>query len=189
MVAAVGLALIVPALAQRQVPRALYLASVTAMVWMAFQVSPLLFIMGWTAQHWIAATGLAAEVARAEPAPGPSRWYRFWHRVNRRPVAVVAGLAAVSAVLLPLMEVEAAAADEPSYGARLAPDLMAWLTQAHVVPWLVALGLTTGFVHYLLDRAVYRMSDPQVRSAARGLVSSVAREPASASRGTRAPEE
>jgi len=34
----------------------------------------------------------------------------------------------------------------------------------------VALGFSTAFIHYLLDRGVYRMSDPQVRSAARGLL-------------------
>jgi hypothetical protein len=33
------------------------------------------------------------------------------------------------------------------------------------VPALVAAGFATGFVHYLLDRNVYRMSDPRVRSA------------------------
>jgi len=37
------------------------------------------------------------------------------------------------------------------------------------VPVLVALGFATGFIHYLLDRSVYRMSDPQVRAAASGL--------------------
>jgi hypothetical protein len=38
------------------------------------------------------------------------------------------------------------------------------------VPALVAAGFATGFMHYLLDRGVYRMSDPRVRSAARGLL-------------------
>jgi hypothetical protein len=38
------------------------------------------------------------------------------------------------------------------------------------VPVLVALGFATGFIHYLLDRSVYRMSDPKVRMAASGLV-------------------
>src|SRR5206468_932289 len=32
----------------------------------------------------------------------------------------------------------------------------------------------TGFIHYLLDRSVYRMSDPQVRAAASGLIGNVA---------------
>jgi hypothetical protein len=38
------------------------------------------------------------------------------------------------------------------------------------VPALVALGFATRFIHYLLDRSVYRMRDPQVRAAAWGLV-------------------
>src|SRR5262249_21600498 len=37
---------------------------------------------------------------------------------------------------------------------------------------LLALGFATGFIHYLLDRSVYRMSDPQVRAAASGLIGS-----------------
>jgi hypothetical protein len=35
---------------------------------------------------------------------------------------------------------------------------------------LLALGFATGFIHYLLDRSAYRMSDPQVRAAASGLI-------------------
>ena len=38
------------------------------------------------------------------------------------------------------------------------------------VPALLALGFATGFVHYLLDRAVYRFSDPKVRAAAGALM-------------------
>lgn len=158
------------ALRAGNLPRALYVTSVGALVWMAFRVSPFLFIMAWTAQHWMVATGLATRVAAADPDPGPSRWYRFWHAVNRHPVAVVAVLAFVSALLLPVMEVEAANENEPSYAMRIVPDLMSWLTRTEVVPWLIALGFTTGFVHYLLDRAVYRLSDAGVRKAARGLL-------------------
>jgi hypothetical protein len=36
---------------------------------------------------------------------------------------------------------------------------------------MIAVAFATGFVHYLLDRNVYRMSDPRVRAAARGLLS------------------
>jgi len=43
------------------------------------------------------------------------------------------------------------------------------------LPALLALGFATGFIHYLLDRSVYRMSDPQVRAAASGLIGNVAR--------------
>ncbi|MDF1700558.1 MAG: hypothetical protein P1V36_05305, partial [Planctomycetota bacterium] len=170
IVAGSALLLAGSALRRGNLPRALYVLSVAAMVWMAFRLSPLLFVMVWSAQHWIVATALASRVAAGDPEPGGSRWYAFWHRINRRPVAVIMFLAFVSALLLPAMEVEAASVDEPSYAARFLPALMSWLTRADVVPWLVALGFTTGFVHYLLDRAVYRLSDPAVRSAASGLL-------------------
>jgi len=40
------------------------------------------------------------------------------------------------------------------------------------VPVLLALGFTAGFIHYLLDRAAFRFSSPDVRRAARGLLQS-----------------
>jgi TonB family protein len=43
------------------------------------------------------------------------------------------------------------------------------------VPALLARGFATGFIHYLLDRSVYRMSHPQVRAAASGLVDNARR--------------
>jgi TonB family protein len=42
---------------------------------------------------------------------------------------------------------------------------------------LLALGFATGFIHYLLDRSVYRMSDPRVRAAASGLIGNVSGRP------------
>ena len=154
----------------RSAPRALYVVSIAAMVTMAFHVDPLLFLMVWTAQHWLTATGLASRVAAGEPAPGPARWYGFWHRINRRPASVVIVLALASALLMPAMEVEAEADPVLRYSARLVPFFAEWLSQPGLFPVLAALALTTGFVHYALDRAVYRLSDPDVRSAARGLI-------------------
>ncbi len=151
-------------------PRALYIVSVALMTALAFHVEPLVFLMVWTAQHWLTATGLAGLVAAGDPAPGPSRWYRFWHRVNRRPALVVIVLAIVSAALMVPLEIEAQADPAARYGPEVFPALSRWLTDPRLVPWLVALGLTTGFVHYVLDRAVYRFSDPATRGAARGLL-------------------
>ena len=52
----------------------------------------------------------------------------------------------------------------------IALSFAAALRESAWVPALVALGFATGFTHYLLDRGVYRLSDPQVRAAARGLL-------------------
>ena len=51
-------------------PRLLYILGLATMVALALLPrSPFLFLVIWTSQHWILATGLASQVAVAEPAP------------------------------------------------------------------------------------------------------------------------
>jgi len=78
----------------------------------------------------------------------------------------------VSVVLLPLFEVEANRESGTYYGDRIYGALATGLRTSSWVPALVAIGFASGFVHYLLDRCVFRMSDPQVRVAASGLLRS-----------------
>jgi hypothetical protein len=78
--------------------------------------------------------------------------------------------AALSVLLLPFFEVEANRAGGTYYGDRIFGAFAEQLRSSAWVPALLAIGFATGFVHYLLDRNVYRMSDPRVRSAARGLL-------------------
>jgi len=155
----------------RSLPRALYVLSVAAMVALAIHArSPFLFIAVWTAQHWMLAIGLTVRVACAEPAAGASRWLRLWHGVNRRPWTLLLVLAGLSVLATPLFEVEANREDGTYYGDRIFGTFVSGLRTSDWVPALVALGFATAFVHYLLDRAVYRFSDPEVRAAARGLL-------------------
>lgn len=95
---------------------------------------------------------------------------RVLHALNTRPWAVVLLLMASSVLLLPLFEVEANWEGGTYYGDRIFGAVVTGLRTSSWVPALVALGFATGFLHYLLDRGVYRLSDPQVRSAARGLL-------------------
>jgi hypothetical protein len=90
--------------------------------------------------------------------------------VNRRPWALLLVLGLLSVLLLPVMEVEAIRVDGTYYGDRIFGSLATALRNSTWVPALVALGFTTGFLHYWLDRAVYRLSRPAVRTAARGLL-------------------
>jgi len=73
-------------------------------------------------------------------------------------------------MLLPVFEVEANRETGTYYGDRIFGALATQLRTSTWLSVLLALGFATGFIHYLLDRSVYRMSDPQVRAAARGLV-------------------
>jgi hypothetical protein len=87
-----------------------------------------------------------------------------------RPWAILLVLVAASVLLLPFFEVEANREGGTYYGDRIFGAGAAALRTSSWVPALIAVGFATGFVHYILDRSVYRMSDPRVRSAARGLL-------------------
>jgi hypothetical protein len=160
------------ALASRtSLPRVLYVAGVALMVGGALWLGqPYLFVAVWTVQHWLAATALTTRVASAEPVPPGSVARRALHAVNRRPWALLAVLASLSVLLLPVMEVESVRVEGVYYGERLFGELAVGLRESTWLPALVALGFATGFLHYWLDRAVFRFSRPAVRIAARGLL-------------------
>jgi TonB family protein len=80
----------------------------------------------------------------------------------------------LSLVFLPIFEVEANRETGAYYGDRIFGSLAVQLRTSTWLPALLALGFATGFIHYLLDRSVYRLSDPQVRAAASGLIGNVA---------------
>jgi hypothetical protein len=151
-------------------PRAAYVLGVSAMVLVALLArDPFLFIVVWSAQHWSAAMGLASLAASGGAEAPRTLRHRVLAPINRRGWAVLLVLAAVSALLLPVMEVEAVT-DEYAYADRLFGAAALWLRTSPLVPALLALGFATGFVHYLLDRAAFRFSSPEVRQAARGLL-------------------
>jgi len=152
-------------------PRILYIIGIALMVGIALRPRSLfLFVVLWTSQHWILATGLASQTPKGESAPERGRIRGALHGLNIRPWAVVIFLAVLSVVLLPIFEVEANRQAGTYYGDRIFGAIATGLRTSSWVPILVALGFATGFIHYLLDRSVYRMSDPQVRQAARGLL-------------------
>jgi TonB family protein len=157
-------------------PRILYIVGLAVMVGMALRPRSLfLFLVIWTSQHWILATGLASQTPSAESAPTTGIVRRYLHRLNVRPWAVVLFLMLLSLVFLPIFEVEANREAGTYYGDRIFGAFATQLRTSTWVPALIALGFATGFIHYLLDRSVYRMSDPRVRAAASGLVGTVAR--------------
>ncbi len=161
--------------AQPSLPRMLYAGGVAAMVACALYVErPFLFVVMWAAQHWLVATALATRVAHAEPAPQGSRLRNALHAVNRRPWALLVVLGLLSVLLMPVMEVEAASAEGVSYGERIFGAAAVALRESDWLPVLIAIGFASGFLHYWLDRAVYRLSDPDVRGAARGLLAPTA---------------
>ena len=149
-------------------PRIAYIASVSTIVLLGF-LHPFLFLVLWSVQHWSAAMGVASLAAAGEPHENGSHRQGLLTRVNRHGWSVLLVLAVLSAVLLPLLEVEAVG-DEYMVADRLFGEAAVWLRTSPFVPVLLALGFATGFIHYVLDRAAFRFSSPEVRQAARGLL-------------------
>ncbi len=153
-------------------PRVAYVLGVSAMVLVAFLArEPFMFIVLWSVQHWSAAMGLASLAASGGAQEPGTHWQRLLAPINRRGWAVLLVLAVVSTLLLPVLEVQAVSA-EYVYADRIFGNAAWWLRSSSFVPALLALGFATGFLHYLLDRAVFRFSSPDVRQAARGLLQS-----------------
>jgi hypothetical protein len=115
--------------------------------------------------------GLASLAASRGVQASGAHWQRLLSPINRRGWAVLLVLAVVSTLLLPVMEVEAVS-DEYAYADRIFGEAARWLRSSPFVPVLLALGFAAGFIHYLLDRAAFRFSSPDVRQAARGLLQS-----------------
>src|SRR4029453_1175624 len=152
-------------------PRVLYIIGIAVMGGLALRPRSLvLFLVIWTSQHWILATGLGAQPPRAEPTPTSGVVRGVLHGLNIRPWAIVLFFMVVSIALFPLFEVEANQETGMYYGDRIFGAIATQLRTSSWVPALVALGFATGFIHYLLDRSFYRVSEPQVRAAASGLV-------------------
>ncbi len=154
-------------------PRILYVSGLAAMVAVALQPRGLfLFVAIWTAQHWILAVGLGAQAPSAENTPAQGLLRRALHALNTRPWMLIVVLMILSAILLPLFEVEANWQTPGAvwYGDRLFGAFAVGLRSSIWVPALLALGFASGFTHYLLDRAVYRFSDPAVRTASVALL-------------------
>lgn len=151
-------------------PRVAYVLGLAAMVLVAFLArDPFLFLVLWSVQHWSAAMGLASLAASGATEDTNTSWQRLLAPINRRGWAVLLVLAVLSTLLLPVLEVEAVT-DDYVYADRIFGDAAWWLRSSPFVPALLALGLATGFIHYVLDRAAFRFSSPDVRLAARTLL-------------------
>ncbi|MFN3202027.1 MAG: hypothetical protein ACE366_26715 [Bradymonadia bacterium] len=129
----------------------LYVVQLGALALGAMVLPPAAFVFAWTIQHWSVAMALAGRVV----GPRPWRWMLM--------------MMVVSVLALPWLEADVAQSAD-AYGPFLFPTLSAWIQASPLVPTLVAAGFATGFVHYTLDRAVFRLSDPEVRAAAAHLL-------------------
>ena len=154
-------------------PRTLYILGLGIMVTGAFQLQPIEFLMLWTLQHWITALGLAAQMGGNDIKKSMSvknrilKKYSFSEHQNQWIVLLF--LCSISVILTPFFEIEAVSSGA-RYSELLFPSFMYWLENSSWATILVGVGLASGFLHYFMDRAVYRLSDAETRMSAKNLL-------------------
>jgi hypothetical protein len=150
-------------------PKILYLFGIGLMAVAAFQLDPFQFLMLWTLQHWLAALGLATHMGGNDLKHDEKHKNVFLKKYSDKtfwkPWVVLICLCAFSVAMTPFFEIEAVSAGA-LYSEQVFPALMKWLQNSELYTFLVGIGLATGFLHYWLDRAVYRFSDLQTRKSA-----------------------
>ena len=154
-------------------PRILYILGLGIMVTGAFQLQPIEFLMLWTLQHWMTALGLAVQMGGNDIKKSKSVKNRIFKNSsfseNHNHWIVLLFLCSISVILTPFFEIEAVSSGA-RYSELIYPSLMDLLENSSWITILVGVGLASGFLHYFMDRAVYRLSDAETRMSAKNLL-------------------
>ena len=129
--------------------------------------------MLWTLQHWITALGLAAQMGGNDIKKNKSVINRIFKKSSfseyQSQWIVILFLCSISVILTPFFEIEAVSSGA-RYSEVIFPSFMYWLENSSWVTILVGVGLASGFLHYFMDRAVYRLSDTETSMSAKNLL-------------------
>ena len=154
-------------------PRILYIFGLGIMVTGAFQLHPVEFLMLWTLQHWITALGITVQMGGNDIKLNMSAENRLFKKSlfseNQYQLIILLPLCIISVILTPFFEIEAASTGV-RYSELILPSFMYWLENSSLFTILVGIGLASGFLHYFMDRAVYRFSDSETRMRANMLL-------------------
>ncbi len=146
-------------------PKVLYVTGLALQGIFAYFLEPISFLMLWGVQHWLVSVALGAHMAEndASEVPTGSRWYAIWARFNKGFWPTVFILVLASVVLTPFFEL----AVHP-YKVGWAPSILSTfgslLENTFATRFFIALNFVSVYVHFVMDRAVFRFSDPEVRN-------------------------
>ena len=127
-----------------------YLLSLLLLANAAWWISPLAFLVLISVQHWLVAVGIAGHARSIDSPKNHSGWR----------VVIIWVLWTIVAV--PFLEIDSVDVSN-SLGAEWIPGWQNLLMESSWLTLCLGLAFASGFVHYLMDRAVYRFSDPMLR--------------------------
>ncbi len=131
-------------------PYQAYLLSLLLLANAAWWISPLAFLVLISVQHWLVALGIAGHARSIDSPKDHSGW------------RIVGVWVLMTILAVPFLEVDSVDFSN-GFGAGWIPGWQALLGEPSVLTFCLGLAFASGFVHYLMDRAVYRFADPMVR--------------------------
>ena len=145
-------------------PKVCYVAGLAGQGVLAYFLDPISFLILWGVQHWLVSVALGARMAQndASEVPADSRWYRFWSRFNKGFWPTVFVLCLASIILTPLFQF-AVHPEKLTENAHLFSFLSSVLANTVLANAFIALNFVSVYIHFVMDRAIFRFSDPAVR--------------------------
>ncbi len=148
---------------QASLPKVVYAAGLMLQGVLAYYLDPIAFLILWGVQHWLVSIALGGHMAQNDSIEIPdfSRWYGFWRRFKAFwPTVFVLCLASI--VLSPFFEYAVhpeKIAEGPDFFSFLSPVL----ANTAISNLFIALNFSSVFIHFVMDRAIFRFSHPSVR--------------------------
>ncbi len=145
-------------------PKIFYVTGLALQGMLAYFLKPISFLVLWGVQHWLVSVALGAHMAQNDTSavPATSRWYGFWDRYNKGFWPTVFVLCLASVVLTPLFQF-AVHPEKLGGEARLFSFLSPLLVNTLFSNLFIAMNFSSVYVHFIMDRAVFRFSDPAIR--------------------------
>jgi len=155
---------------QLGLPKILYLLGLGMMVMLAFHLDPFQFLMLWTLQHWMVSLGLASHMGGNDIKKNISFFTSGFSFINFfKQFLVLFYLCTFSFLATPFFEIEAVSIGR-IYSEKFMPNLIQFLRESNFATFFLGLGLSTGFLHYWMDRSVFRFSDQETCKSAKKLL-------------------
>ncbi len=130
----------------------------------AYFLDPISFLILWGVQHWLVSVALGAHMAQNDTTEVPkgSLWYNFWNRFNKGFWPTIFVLCLGSVLLAPLFEF-AVHPEKMSGSYSFLAVFSLLLANTVLVKLFIALNFVSVYIHFIMDRAIFRFSDPNVR--------------------------
>jgi hypothetical protein len=144
-------------------PKLLYVFGLMLQGVLAYFLDPVSFLILWGVQHWLVSVALGAHMAQNDTSEVPkgSQWYGFWNRFNKGFWPTVFVLCLWSVLLAPLFEL--AIHPERMTTNNFLAIFSSVLASTILVKLFISLNFISVYIHFIMDRAIFRFSDPGVR--------------------------